>query len=147
MKKVYVLFDILPYSTRLARSVLKERKYFFWDWGLLEDEGKRFENFVAVQLKRAVSAWTEWGKGDFRLWYVRTKDGREVDFLITEMEKPLLLIECKRSDKTVSPNLKYFKDRLQIQLAFQVIETPGYLKQIDGGTFVLGLDRLLRLLP
>ncbi len=32
-------------------------------------------------------------------------------------------------------------------LAFQVIETPGYLKQVDRSTFVLGLDRLLRLLP
>ncbi len=147
LKKVYVLFDVSPYSARLARSIRKERKYFFWDWGLLEDAGKRFENFTAVQLKRAVSAWTEWGKGDFRLMYVRTKDGREVDFLITERERPLLLIECKRHDKTLSPNLKYFKDRLQVQLAFQVIEAPGYLKQVDRSTFVLGLDRLLRLLP
>ena len=70
-----------------------------------------------------------------------------MDFLITEREKPLLLIECKRRDKTLSPNLTYFKDRLPVQLAFQVIEAPGYLKQVDGSTFVLGLDRLLRLLP
>jgi len=67
LKKVYLLFDVAPYSAHLARSVRKERKFFFWDWGLLEDMGKRFENFVAVQLKRAVSTWTEWGKGDFRL--------------------------------------------------------------------------------
>jgi len=147
LKKVYILFDVAPYSARLARSVRKERKYFFWDWGLLENSGKRFENFTAVQLKRAVSAWTEWGKGDFSLLYVRTKDGREVDFVITERERPLILIECKRSDKTLSPNLRYFKDRLQVQMAFQVIETPGYLKQVDRGIFVLGLDRLLSILP
>ncbi len=147
LKKVYILFDVAPYTASLARSVRKERKYFFWDWGLLEDMGKRFENFLAVQIKRATSAWTEWGKGDFRLMYVRTKDGREVDFVVTESGKPLLLIECKRNDKTLSPHLKYFKDRMKVQLAFQVIETPGYLKQVDGGTFVLGLDRLLSILP
>ena len=147
LKKVYILFDVAPYTTYLARSVRKERKYFFWDWGLLEDMGKRFENFMAVQLKRATSVWSEWGKGDYRLMYVRTKDGREVDFVVTERGKPLLLIECKRNDKTLSPNLKYFKDRLKVQLAFQVIQTPGYLKQADRGTFVLGLDRLLSILP
>ena len=41
----------------------------------------------------------------------------------------------------------YFKDRLQVQMAFQVIETPGYLKQVGRGIFVLGLDRLLQILP
>ena len=82
-----------------------------------------------------------------RLLYVRTKDGREVDLVITKGEEPLILIECKRSEKTPSPNLRYFKDRLPVQVAFQVIETPGYLKQVDRGTFVLGLDRLLRILP
>ena len=63
LKKVYLVFDVAPYVARLTRSVLKEQKYYFWDWGLLEDQGKRFENFVAVQLQRAVSAWTEWEKG------------------------------------------------------------------------------------
>ena len=41
LKKVYLVFDIAPYVTRLARSVRKEHKYYFWDWGILEDPGKR----------------------------------------------------------------------------------------------------------
>ena len=147
LKKVYLIFDIAPHATRLKRSVRKEHKYYFWDWGLLEDSGKRFENFVAVQLQRAVSAWTEWGKGNYQLMYVRTKDGREVDFVITQRGEPYLLIECKRKDKNLSPNLKYFKARIRTPLAFQVIETPGYLKQVEGGTFIAGLDRFLQILP
>jgi predicted AAA+ superfamily ATPase len=147
LKKVYLVFDIAPYSKRLTRSILKERKYYFWDWGLLEDSGKRFENFVAVQLQRAVSAWSEWGKGDFQLMYIRTKDGREVDFLVSERDKPYLLIECKRGDKNLAPNLRYFKNRIRVPIALQVIETQGYLKQIDRGSFIIGLDRFLKLLP
>ncbi len=59
LKKVYLVFDVAPYTSRVTRSILKERKFYFWDWGILEDQGKRFENFIAVQLQRAVSAWTE----------------------------------------------------------------------------------------
>ncbi len=147
LKKVYLVFDIAPYAASLTRSVRKEHKYYFWDWGLLEDSGKRFENFIAVQLQRAVSAWNEWGKGDYQLMYVRTKDGREVDFIITEKDKPYLLIECKMNEKNLAPNLKYFKNRMKVPIAFQVINKPGYLKQVDRGTFIVGLDRFLKILP
>jgi predicted AAA+ superfamily ATPase len=147
LKRVYLVFSLAPYAARLSRSVRKEQKYYFWDWGLLEEPGKRFENFIAVQLQRAVSAWNEWGKGDFHLMYVRTKDGREVDFVVTERDKPYILVESKKNDKNLAPNLKYFKSRIQAPLAFQVVETQGHLKQVDKGTFIIGLDRFLQILP
>ena len=146
LKRVYLVFDVAPYTSRLARSVLKERKYYFWDWGLLEDQGKRFENFIAVQLQRAVSAWKEWGKGDYRLMYIRTKDGREVDFVITEKNNPCILIECRKNDRNLSPNLRYFKSRIKAPLAFQVVGGSSYLKQVESGTFIVDLDRFLRIL-
>jgi uncharacterized protein len=147
LKKVYLVFDIGPFTSRLSRAVQKEHKVYFWDWGILDDPGKRFENFIAVQLQRAVSAWTEWGKGEFQLKYIRTKDGREVDFLVTEGEEPLLMVECKLNDNTLATNIKYFKDRIKVPLAFQVISTPGRLAQVDESTFIIGLDRFLQLLP
>jgi len=79
--------------------------------------------------------------------YVRTKDGREVDFVIAERDKPYLLIECKRNERSLAPNLKYFMNRMQVPLAFQLIETPGYLKQVDRASFIVGLDRFLQILP
>ncbi len=147
LQKVYLVFEVAPFATRLKRSVLKELKYYFWDWGLLEDQGKRFENFIAVQLQRAVSAWNEWGKGDYRLMYVRTKDGREVDFIITEKDKPYLLVECKVNEKNLAPNLVYFKDRIKVPIAFQVINEAAYLKQVERGIFIVGRDRFLQILP
>lgn len=147
LKKVYLIFEVAPYTARVKRSVLKEQKYYFWDWGLLEDPGKKFENFVAVQLQRAVSAWTEWGKGDYRLMYIRTKDGREVDFIVIEGKTPYLLVECKKNERDLAPNIMYFKNRIKTPLAFQVIDTQAYLKQIERGTFVVGLDRFLQILP
>jgi len=146
LKKVYLVFDIAPYAARLTRSVRKEHKYYFWDWGLLEDSGKRFENFMAVQLQRAVSAWNEWGKGDYQLMYVRTKDGREVDIIVTEKDKQYLLIECKMNEKNLAPDLIYFKNRIKVPIAFQVTNESEYLKQVERGTFIVGLDRFLQIL-
>ena len=147
LTKVYLVFDIPPYTKRLARSVRKERKWYFWDWGIHEDPGKRFENFVAVQLQRAVSTWNDWGVGDYSLQYVKTKDGREVDFVVTERGGACLLVECKRGEKSISPNIGYFMERIHAPIALQVMEEAGYLKQVKTGTFTVGFDRFLKLLP
>ena len=63
--------------------------------------GKKFKNFIAVQLMRTISAWNEWGIGDSNLYYLRTKDGKEADFLITNYDEPLIIIESKFSDKNL----------------------------------------------
>ncbi len=147
LEKVYMVFSVMPFAGKLKRSVLKEKKFYFWDWGIHEDPGKRFENFIAVQLQRAVSAWNEWGKGEYKLMYVRTRDGREMDFVIIERNRPCLAIECKWKDQTLSPAIMYLKERLGVTAAVQVIGIPGYLKQEGAGIFVAGYDRLLQLLP
>jgi len=79
---VYLIFFVPPYATSLARSIKKEQKVYFGDWGIHRDQEKRLENFLAVQLMKAISAWNECGLGRFSLRYVRTKDGRETDFLV-----------------------------------------------------------------
>ena len=147
MEKVYLVFNLQPFTAQLKRSVTKERKYYFWDWGIHDDPGKKFENFLAVGLQRAVTTWNEWGKGEYRLMYVRTKDGREADFVVAEKNKPLLLVESKWNDTALSPSLVYFKNRLAVPLAVQVTGKTGYLRQAAAGVFVSGTDRFLKLLP
>ncbi len=146
LEQVYLIFRIPPYSVKLSRAIKKEKKLYFWDWGLLEDAGKRFENFIAVQLMRSVSAWKEWGWGNFSLNYVRTKDGREADFLVVKDGKPLILIETKVSELLVDKNLLYFKERLNVPLAFQVVLKGKVAKQVEPGVFVLDAARFLGLI-
>jgi predicted AAA+ superfamily ATPase len=43
------------------------------------------------------------------LYYLRNKEGREVDFCITNNEDPALMVEVKWRDENVSPNFKIFK--------------------------------------
>lgn len=52
---------------------------------------------------------------DSRLCYLRTKDGKEVDFCLIENEKISKIIEVKLSDKKVSRNLIYFTEKYDLE--------------------------------
>lgn len=147
LKAVYLVFSIPPWTTRLARAVLKEQKYYCWDWGLVTAPGPRFENFLAVQLQRAVAAWNEQGRGSFRLYYLRTKDGLEVDFAIADRDRVHLLVEAKDRDTTLSTTLAAFQAKVRAPLAVQVVNRRGVCVQKGPGLYVMGADRFLALLP
>jgi hypothetical protein len=84
---------------------LKGFKIYFYDYCKVEDEGLRFENMVAVELSRAVTLWSDFGFGEYDLWYLRNKDKEEIDFLVTENGNPLFMVEAKLSDTAISSNL------------------------------------------
>lgn len=147
LKKVYLVFSLSPWTARLSRSVRKEEKYYFWDWGMVEDPPKRFENFIAVQLQRAVSAWNELGKGNYELYYLRTKDGREVDFAIADRKRVYVLVEAKMSEENLSPQLAYFQEKTGADLAIQVIHKKNFCIQKTRKLWVMSADRLFLLLP
>jgi len=147
---VYVIHLVPPYAKTLARALRKQPKAYLWDWSEVPDRGARFENLVAGHLRKACDAWTDTGKGTFELFYVRDKEKREVDFLITSNRKPWLLAECKLSDKTPSPALGHFARVLRPALTVQLIAAPGVhdFFDVEGApAYVVSADRFLRLLP
>lgn len=121
LKNLYFCFTIQPWSKNLGRSLVKEPKIYLWNWALIEDEGARLENFVASHLYKAVQFWTDRGYGEYGLYYVRDKEKREVDFLVTKDRKPWFLIEAKASgNKGISKWLYYYKEKLNVPHAFQI---------------------------
>ena len=120
LKSLYFCFDIRPWSKNVTRSLIKEPKYYLWDWSLCEDPGARIENFVASHLLKAVHFWTDFGFGEYDLHYLRDKSQREVDFVITKNKKPWMLIEVKSAERPLSPSLKYYQDMIQAPYAFQL---------------------------
>ena len=111
----------------MPRSILKEPKYFLWDWSQCKDEGSLCENFIASHLYKAVHFWTDTGLGDYDLHYVRDKDKREVDFLVTKNREPWLLVEVKKSSGAgLSSSLKYFSKLLRVPHAFQAVIDEDY---------------------
>ncbi|MBF0492809.1 MAG: ATP-binding protein [Deltaproteobacteria bacterium] len=146
LERVYYLFCISPYSKKMARAIKKEKKVFLWNWRELEDEGKRFENLVAVHLKKFVSLYNDFGLAKLSLHYLRDKNKREVDFILLKNEKPWVLIEAKLSDQAVSKDLLYYSDLLKPEHVFQIVSTPNvYFKKTTETqkAWVMSADRFL----
>jgi uncharacterized protein len=111
LEAIYMIFRIYPFTGSLARSVKKEAKHYHYDWTTIADSGARFENLVAFHLL----AWC-WRQQDeegreVELRYYRDMDRREVDFVITENNHPIHLIEVKSSQRDVSSSLRYLSER------------------------------------
>lgn len=119
-----LIFMLRPYSKRIARSLQKAPKIYFYDPCRVSNDGFRFENMVAVELHRAVTLWNDFGLGDYGLWYLRNKEKEEVDFLVTENGKPQLLVEAKLADTSVSPHLVKFQKALDVP-AVQLVNRAG----------------------
>ena len=99
LQALYIVFTVQPWHHNIARALLQAPKVYFFDTGLVKgDEGLRFENAVAGMLLRHVH-WRQDTQGaDAGLHYVRTKDGAEVDFCLSEQQVLTHLVECKLSD-------------------------------------------------
>lgn len=100
---------------------MKEPKIYLWDWSLVSDPGARKENFIASHLLKAVHFWEDIGLGEYRLYYLRDKEKREVDFIVTKNDQPWILVEVKSSQNGgLSKSLFYYKNLTQAPYAFQV---------------------------
>jgi uncharacterized protein len=149
LTRFYYIFQINTYTKRIARSIKKEKKVYLYDWGEIEEKGQRFENLVALHLFKAVTLWKESGQGDANLCYIRDKEKREVDFVLTEKNEPVCLIECKLSDTTISPSLIYYQKKLKVKYAVQLVYKKNVSKKIkndDYDLIVISADRWIRLL-
>jgi predicted AAA+ superfamily ATPase len=121
LERLYYCFSIRPWSRNVARALRKEPKYYLWDWSVVEEPGARFENLVASALLKAIHFWTDGGLGDFGLYFVRDKQKREVDFLVTRDDRPWFLAEVKSSGSaSLSSSLPYFQAQTGAEHAFQV---------------------------
>ena len=148
-EKFYLIFRISPWTKKISRAILKEKKLYLYNYTEIQSESYRFENMVALELLRCIYSWNEYGYGKFNLHYIRNKDKEEVDFLITENNNPLLLIETKYGEETLSKNLINFQNKLNIP-AVQLVNTKNtfkYLKNGNNKILVVTAYRWLASLP
>lgn len=120
LEAFYFCFTIKPWSKNVARSLLKEPRVYLWDWSAIDDKGARIENFMAAHLLKAVNFWTDIGLGQYALYYLRDKDQREADFLVTKNDKPFMLLQIKSSEHSLSSSLLHFQKQVQAEHVFQV---------------------------
>jgi predicted AAA+ superfamily ATPase len=141
LEKLYLVFTLSPYSGSLKRTLSRSAKVYFLDPGdLLEQSmGVRIENLVAVNLLKRLN-FIEDSTGDrVSFHYIRDKEGREVDFVITHNRRPVALIEVKTSDQAISPGLLYFRDRLKVPVAIQLHANPKVRPMKHKGVLLISI--------
>nr|UOZ97520.1 hypothetical protein NCPCFENI_01441 [Cupriavidus sp.] len=122
LKALYVVFVIPPWHHNVARSILQTPKVYFYDTGLVRgDPGLLFENAVACMLLKHVQFMQDAKGKSIDLHYLRTRDGAEVDFAISQDNRLVALIEAKLSDSAASPALLRFARSFPEAKAVQIV--------------------------
>ena len=120
LERLYAIFRLAPFGAPKIRAIKKANKHYHFDWLGIEDPAARFENLVASALLKWVHYRQDTEGRDLELRYFRDKDGREVDFVVTERRRPVLLVEAKLSDGPIDKSLRYLKNKFPDAEAVQI---------------------------
>ena len=130
----------------LSQAAEEATKIYFYDTGLvMGDDGLRFENLVATALLKHVQWQCDAQGKEASLHYLRTKDGAEVDFALSEKNQLVQLVECKLSDEKPHRALQRFARELAPARALQVVRNArhshkvGDIDMTRAPAFLMGL--------
>lgn len=147
LENLYVIFPVRPYHHNIARSILKESKYYLYDTGSVKgDLGAKLENIVACSLLRELHFIEDTTGSSVSLNYIRDKEKHEVDFLLLIDNNPIYMIEVKVRDDKFSPSLfrfyKYLKKIKPIQIVYYLKhrKTKGDLKMYSVHDFLYNFN-------
>lgn len=145
LRRLYVIYLLRPYAGNISRALKKEPKVYLWDWSEIADEGSRFENMVASHLLKWCNFCEDWGYPPLHLHYLRDKEKREVDFLITKDKKPWMLVEAKLTSTDPGNSIGYFSEKLGVRHKFLIVANldsagkAGDISVIDAPSFLKAL--------
>ncbi|MDH3324408.1 MAG: ATP-binding protein [Candidatus Peregrinibacteria bacterium] len=143
LESLFIVFLVYPYHQKVHRSLKKEPRLYFYDQGLVKgDDGVKFENLVGLSLLKHVWDLQDQKGQDIDLKYLRTKDGKEVDFCLVKDGDVQQMIEVKYSNQNIDKNLQYYQkkygwDAVQVvqELRQERVSKTGILVR-DGKKFL-----------
>ena len=138
LENFYILFKVLPYSKSVAKSLLKQPKYYFYDTAFVRDKGAAFENLVACSLLKNNHFYEDcWGQRR-GLYYLQNKNKNEIDFLLTRDARPTHMIECKWSDGALSSSFDVFSKALPPEVKkIQLVKESVRERSLPNGCQIL----------
>lgn len=137
-ERFYAIYRVSPFGSPKIKALKKEQKHYHYDWTLVENPGFRFENMIGSHLLKRIHFLEDTQGRDLELRYFKDDEQREVDFVVTERKMPLLFIECKLSETTISPHLRYLKNKFPKVPSYQLtydskkdFQTPEGIRLVD----------------
>jgi predicted AAA+ superfamily ATPase len=102
---------------------------------------KKFENFVAFELKARIDLWNDYLPDRFNIFFIRTRDKKETDFLITKNQKPFLMFEAKLLSEEIEKH-HYLHSRYLGNIPFiQIVKKENVLKVKDTNFYIISASR------
>ncbi len=154
LEKTFIIQVVTPYFTNLRKELTKAPVYYFYDLGLLnfaggvfgrlKEPGFVFQNFVYNLLKENLN------NSSSKVYYWRTKDGAEIDFVVDEGIR-VIPIEVKYSSlksSQVTRSMKSFIEKYKPEVAL-VVNLTLENELIIGSTRIVFIPyyKLLKGLP
>jgi predicted AAA+ superfamily ATPase len=144
LEDMYVVFKVPPFHQNIARAIQKTPKFYFYDTGqVLGDPGVKLENAVACAIQKELHFREDCLGEQGRLYYLKNKDGREIDFCITAGNTPSLLLEVKWNDGHLSSNFDIFKKFFPGIKMIQISKKLGREKTFPNGAEIRTAARWL----
>ncbi|MBP9682615.1 MAG: ATP-binding protein [Bacteriovorax sp.] len=121
LENLYVGFRIQSYSKNIARAKKKAFKFYFFDTGSVEtEEGAKLENLVALAFLKELNYLEDVHGINGELYFIQTRDGKEIDFYVQLEKKYHVLVEVKLSETSISHSFKtidkFFNDSHKFQI-------------------------------
>jgi uncharacterized protein len=120
LENLYFAFRIPPYGPSKIRALKKAQKLYLWDWSLCPERGAKVENMIASHLLKYCHYKEDTMGHQMELRFLRDTDSREVDFVVLKDGAPEFAVEAKTGERAVSPHIKYFAERTEIPIFYQV---------------------------
>lgn len=148
LEDLFVIFPLTPYHRNVARSLLKEPKYYFYDIGrVVGDEGQKLENLVALSLRKELDGLRDTRGTDYEFHYLRTKEGCEIDFFVRAGTHEELMIEVKTADSSISSHFSIFSKFFPKARKIQLVRTLAREKTFPDRTEVRSVIPWLAEMP
>jgi predicted AAA+ superfamily ATPase len=137
LENLFIIFAVRPYHENIARAIIKEPKYFFYDTGQISgDDGAKLENIVACGLLKELHFLEDTQGVKARLHFLRTKDGKEIDFAVFIENECRMLIEVKWADDKPSKAFSLFGPSFPGAAKIQLVRRLPREKTFPDGTEV-----------
>ena len=109
LENLFIIFKVPPWNRNFRKAIKKKAKYYFYDIGRVQNgPGARFENLVACALRKELDYLHDANGLKGGLHYVRSRDGHELDFLVSLSSQPSMLVEAKLAEANFSPHFAWF---------------------------------------
>lgn len=133
LQSLYIIFLIRPFHKNIARALTREPKLYFYDTGFVKgDDGIKFENLTAVSLLKHVQFCADALGKEGALHYLRTKEGKEIDFILVDNDRISRAVEVKDKETSLSKNIKYFRGKYRNIPFVQIVRNMRQARQVDG---------------